>query len=262
MKALRKFTSILLLSLIVMTMACTTAFADNIEGSLDGTITYDEYVTERAEKFASWGYLTTDASLTDNPQVMWTKDGTIYYLKSDRSLTELKNRATSAFKSDNITSATSEITNGMGIEANTQDAMYTLQGFVPVLNIILGGTVVIITLLLAMYSAFDICYIVFPVFRAKCDDSKVSGQGPMVKRTANGGTKLRFVSDEAQYCVEKCSIESGQNPIVVYLGKRIVVYIAVSIVMFILLTGNINIFTDIALKVVKFIMDVIQGLKF
>ena len=89
---------------------------------------------------------------------------------------------------------------------------------------------------------------------------KVNG-GPGVKHGANGEAKLRFVSDEAQYAVNNsATIESGKSPLTTYLAKRIWAYIAVSIILFMFFTGQINIITEIAMGVVKFIMEALSSL--
>ncbi|WP_130849183.1 hypothetical protein [Intestinimonas timonensis] len=88
----------------------------------------------------------------------------------------------------------------------------------------------------------------------------MTGDPKYTKPGANGGIKLRFVSDEAVYVVENCNVNQGKSPLTAYLDKRIWAYIIVSVVLFILLTGNINIFTNIALKIVSYIMQVLAAL--
>lgn len=163
-------------------------------------------------------------------------------------------------KNNNVQEDLGNMTADVGIQADTQLGTEVIAGFVEPINVILGVIVVLITVGLAIFTTFDVCYIVFPVFRNKCEDAKVSGNGPMVKPTANGGTKLRFVSDEAQFVVENCNVSQGKSPLTAYLGKRVWAYIVVSIILFILLTGNINIITNIALKVVSYIMEVLATL--
>jgi hypothetical protein len=79
-------------------------------------------------------------------------------------------------------------------------------------------------------------------------------------KKANGETKLRFVSDEAQYAVQECSLESGKNPLISYFSKRIIAYICVAIILFMFLTGNISLITNMALKVVNGVISVFSSL--
>ena len=186
--------------------------------------------------------------------------GTVYYVKDGYNKSTFYTQVEMIKKNDKVSKDMTEMTNGLGVEADTQTAVGTLEGFIPIINILLGILTVGITLGLAVFTAFDVCYIVFPVFRNKCEDAKVSGQGPMVSKSANGGTKLRWVSDEAQYVVDQCNVSQGGSPLMAYLKKRIMAYILVSIILFILLTGNITIITNIALKVVSYIMDILASL--
>ena len=184
-----------------------------------------------------------------------------HYLNSTTTPTIFATKAEEAYKSSEVATEVTQMQTNMGLEANIEAAMDALSGFMPTINVILGGVVVMITLGLAVFTSFDVAYIVFPVFRNHCEETKATGQGPMAGgKTPNGTTKLRFVSDEAQYAVEQCNISQGKSPLTAYLAKRVWAYIAVSIILFILLTGNINIITNIALKIVGYIMAVLATL--
>ena len=94
----------------------------------------------------------------------------------------------------------------------------------------------------------------------------------MQKTDSNGKKKLRFVSDEAQYAVDSTvgrsgdsSSKSGGNggytsPWGAYFKTRIVSYIFLAVAITILLTGNITIITNLALKLVGGLMNVLQSL--
>lgn len=156
-----------------------------------------------------------------------------------------------------------EATDDFNLEPDTETASKALDGFKPILSTFLGVLVVLITIGMTIFSAFDIAYIAFPVFRNKCEDAKQTGSGIMAskKQGKNGETKLRFVSDEAQYAVEAAdTIESGKNPFSIYFGKRVVSYVLLAIILFILLTGNINLITNIAVRIVSGILELLQGI--
>ena len=188
--------------------------------------------------------------------------GKLHFVSKNTTVVSFINKAQAQTKNSNVVNQVDDIKSGLGVDANTGDAMTLLAGFIPIINIGLGLAVVLITLGLAVYTAFDVCYIVFPVFRGNCEKAKASGESSiMTKRdSATGTTKLRFVSDEAQYVVENCSISQGSNPLTVYLSKRVGSYIAVTVVLTILLSGNITIITNIALKIVSYIMELLAKL--
>ena len=191
-------------------------------------------------------------------------DGTYYYWKSaDTASVQGKIASAKNNSADKVANDVNDITGGLNIEADTGTASRTLTGFTGVFNTLLGIIVVLITIGMALFSAFDLCYIAFPVFRNKCEEAKQSGQGIMAsnKKGSNGETKIRFVSDDAQYAVTAAdTVQSGKNPFVIYFGKRLISYIVLAVLVFILLTGNIDIFTRLALKLVSGILDVIQGI--
>lgn len=151
-------------------------------------------------------------------------------------------------------------TEGFNMAADVETAGKMLSGFIGVLKTLLGGMVVLASVGMTVYSGMDICYIAFPVVRNKCEDAKANG-GMLAssKKTSSGENKLRFVSDDAQYAVIAAdTTQSGKNPFVIYFQKRLISYIVLAILLFILLTGRVTVFTDIALKLVSGILDMIQ----
>lgn len=159
-----------------------------------------------------------------------------------------------------INEKVNDITTDMAVEADTGAASVMLSGFKPILELIIGIIAVLITFGMTLFSALDICYIAFPVFRNKCEDAKQSGNAMMTKKSANGDVSLRWVTDDAQYAVTQGTIDSGKSPWALYFKKRVGSYIFLGIILFILLTGNIAILTNIAVKVVSGIIDILSGL--
>ena len=261
MRILRKSISLLMMLILAISMMSISAFAYN-ESEINDYINNEGGLSNKTIN----KMLTSDSTkASTDPELQGVtftdqSTGTVYFVKNGYDKSTFYTQADMVKRNNEVSQDMSNMTNGLEVKANTQTAVDTLEGFVPIVNILLGILTVLITLGLAVFTAFDVCYIVFPVFRNKCDDAKVSGQGPMVAKTANGGTKLRWVSDEAQYVVDQCSVTQGGNPLMAYLKKRIVAYILVSVILFILLTGNITIITNIALKVVSYIMDILASL--
>lgn len=149
----------------------------------------------------------------------------------------------------------------ISVTPDIQKANNMLSGFMPLLNMIVSVVIVGVTLGMTLFTAFDICYIEFPIFRNKCEDAKASGNKMMTRTDSKTGeTKLRLVTDEAQYAIQAAdTIQSGQNPLVIYFKKRFVAILLLAIVLFILLTGNMSVFSKIALKLVSGIISIVQS---
>lgn len=269
MKLLSRIASLVMAMTICLAMTMTMSFADMVEftdtdiKSIGGEATAEDVNSFLANSVKQpWALvlLSTDANEGNSAGDTILVGNTTYYVRDGHTASELKNRVISAYKSSKTTQDTYDLTQDIGVTADTSAAMQALSGLIPYVNILLGIMVTLITLGLAIFTAFDVCYISFPVFRNKCEQQKMEGQGAMVKQTANGGTKLRWVSEEAQYAVDHASLEQGSHPLSNYLKNRILAYVFVAIILFILLTGNISIISNLALKAVAGIMDVLQGL--
>lgn len=185
---------------------------------------------------------------------------TVYYKSSAEGT--IYAQSLRAQETDKVGDKVNDITNGLGIEANTGAAATLMGGFTPFLELIIGVIVVAITLGMTLFTSMDLAYIAFPTFRNKAETAKQSGGqggfgGGMVKKDGNGESKFRWITDEAVYAVEAGTMDSGSSPWVIYLKKRVAAYIFLSIVLVILLTGNISIITSIAVNVVNGIMNIL-----
>lgn len=184
-------------------------------------------------------------------------DGKYYYIKADAE-EATASRIQNIGASGDVNDSVKDIQSTLDVGADVEMAGVLLSGFVPILSTLLGLMVTLISIGMTVFSGFDLCYIAFPVFRNKCEEAKTNGNNLMTKKGSNGESKLRFVSDDAQYAVSAAdTVQSGKNPFVIYFGKRLLSYIVLAILLFILLTGNITVFTSIALKVVSGILEVI-----
>lgn len=226
------------------------------DGSLDSIL--NQYLTTRVTQTAM-GTLAD----TDRTQVYYVSVGV------DQT-TALKNIADAINARNNSTQSTEEgkrqvtqvgstiIGSGFEVSADVQTGAKILSGFSGLVSMILGLMVVLISLGMTVFSACDLAYIAFPVFRNKCEDMKQSGSKIGTKTGSNGETKLRFVTDEAQYAVNAAeTTESGKNPFVIYFSKRIASYIILAILLFILLSGRITVFTDLGVKLADGIVNLI-----
>lgn len=155
----------------------------------------------------------------------------------------------------------STIGTNFDMTADVNEGTRMLSGFLGPIQSLLGVLVVIVTVGMTVFSALDICYITIPVFRNKCEDMKSSGSAAMSSTNAQTGeTKFRWVTDEAIFAVKTCSVDTGKNPLGVYLKKRILAYILLGIVLYILFTGNIGIIVNLAVNLVGGIMASLAAL--
>lgn len=273
---LKRVISLFMAVLTVLALACTTtAFAaeeahtlpEDVESYIENSITAinDSGVSFSETWLRSW--LTTDESKAQSLEdggrqyniTLGSSQGVLYIVrgKTEEGLIE------AVQKSVNNTATVddvSTITDGLNIGADTAGATALLSGFAPIISLVVGVIVVLVTMGMTLFTAFDIAYIAFPVFRNKCEEQKMNGTGYNVKKDSNGNVSLRFVTDDAQYAVSEGTIENGKSPWGIYFRKRIMSYVLLAIVLFILLTGNISLITNIALNIVSGIMNVLSGL--
>lgn len=155
-----------------------------------------------------------------------------------------------------------DMVGGMAIEADTAAATDLMRGITPIISLIIGVLAYAIVIFLPVWSAVDIVYITWPIFREKADSAKASGSNGVMTRTNNktGQTSFRFITDEAVHAVQSANLADGKSAISIYLGKRVGVYIAVAIVLYLLISGNIQVFTQLAIRIVSGIMTVIEQL--
>ena len=273
---LKRVISLFMAVLTVLAMACTTtAFAaeeahtlpEDVESYIENSITAinDSGVSFSETWLRSW--LTTDESKAQSLEdggrqyniTLGSSQGVLYIVrgKTEEGLIEaVQKSVNNAATVDDV----SNITDGLKIGADTAGATALLSGFAPIISLVVGVIVVLVTMGMTLFTAFDIAYIAFPVFRNKCEEQKMNGTGYNVKKDSNGNVSLRFVTDDAQYAVSEGTIENGKSPWGIYFRKRIMSYVLLAIVLFILLTGNISLITNIALNIVSGIMNVLSGL--
>lgn len=273
---LKRVISLFMAVLTVLALACTTtAFAaeeahtlpEDVESYIENSITAinDSGVSFSETWLRSW--LTTDESKAQSLEdggrqyniTLGSSQGVLYIVrgKTEEGLIEaVQKSVNNAATVDDV----STITDGLNIGADTSGATALLSGFAPIISLVIGVITVLVTMGMTLFTAFDIAYIAFPVFRNKCEEQKMNGTGYNVKKDSNGNVSLRFVTDDAQYAVSEGTIENGKSPWGIYFRKRIMSYILLAIVLFILLTGNISMITNIALNIVSGIMNVLSGL--
>lgn len=260
---LRKVVS-LATAMVAASMLAVSAFAANAgTNSTISSYLKGETKTSITQNFTTFTDSTEMNSKCDASYSYYLVDGTYYAIKTsdETSVVSLIEKEQQKEKDNNIDSKVSDLSSNLGIQADTQTASKMMEGIIPVINIVIGGLVILISIGMTIFSAFDLCYIAFPVFRNKCENAKQSGNGLMTKKNkATGESSLRFVSDDAQYAVVAAdTTESGKNPFIIYFGKRIISYVVLAILLFILFTGNITLFTNLAIQLVQGILDLISN---
>lgn len=217
----------------------------------------------------SWirNYLTADsdkAAMEENEPIIvgtWSKGDYSgeYYLKKGKTLEDLSHKIDQSKNNGKVMDRVFQITDGLSTPADTEGAIAALSGFTPLISLLIGVLVTLITVGMTIFSALDIAYIAFPVIRNKGEEAKANG-GYGTKVTANGDVKLTWVTDDAQYAVKEGTIGSGKSPWAIYFKRRVMSYIMLAIILFILMTGNIHLITGIALNLVSGIINVLSGL--
>lgn len=187
-------------------------------------------------------------------QIAVTYDNITYYI-TPAGVTEAEAHLASINQQkEEMEDVTSQISGvgELGVQPNVGEAMTSLSGFIPALNLVIGILVVILTAGMTLFTATDLCYVIFPMFRGKCDDAKQNDSKTF-------SLFDRIVSDEARHSVRAAeTVETGKNPLGIYFGKRVVSHLILAVILVVLLTGNITIITNIAVKAVVGIIEIIQ----
>jgi len=160
---------------------------------------------------------------------------------------------------DEVRTDIQEITRVFNIKADVTGANAALAGFKPMIELICGLLFWIVITFLGVFTAFDVCYLVFPVAKGKMDSAGQSGgRITSSESKATGESKFRFVTDDALLAYEE-SAKNGQNGLILYLKKRVWTYVACSIVVYMLGSGNMALIIEAVLKLCSGFFNMFQG---
>lgn len=254
---MKKVRNVLILIIVTISMLMSTlvAFAASQE-DIDKVTAY----------FANGGRLDAGYgdTVVDSSKTCITVGGTNYYF-SDTDIAHYVSKSTSSSTTADVTSQITGMGhdgNGLELTADISGASQLLSGLSKPLSMFLGVIVTIITTGMTIFTGLDLAYIAFPPFRGRCENMKQEGK--MVARgrsEKSGETKLKFISDEAEFAVNSTeTAQTGQSPIIVYFKKRAIALIMMSIVIFILLTGNFDVVINLALKLVDGVLKMIKDI--
>lgn len=261
MKTLRKIITVVMTVVSCLIMLSVTAFADAVQSNNSTII---NYITENGTSglpTSATGLISVKESIADlGADSAFVLVGGSYYcykLSNEETIanainTSINQKEQNEKDIEDTKNKIDVIKDGLNITADTEKAVRSLSGVTGVVSFVLGAMVVLITLGMTVFSAFDLCYIAFPVFRDKCEDARTNGNRLMTKTDKTSGeSKLRFVTDDAQFAVTAAdTTQSGKNPFIIYFKKRIISYIVLAILLFILLSGNITVLTSLAIDLV------------
>lgn len=257
---------LLIASVLVLAGSCigtSTVYADDDEKTPAEYIeeyytnNYPDKLNQGVAKYAS---VTANTPASGTTSVKFEVDGSVYYVNYKASS---ESDFVKAIKAANNNEAAIEeinkITDNMGIKADVDGASKYTTGVVPVVNQLLGFMVIIITLLMFLLTSVDILFIELPPFQESVVKNAENG-GIMYSNSAKKGMGIRFITREAQYAVKTCTVESGKNPLIVYGGKRLMGHLVLTALIITLLSGNLNVFTNIAARLIGGVINVISGL--
>ena len=171
---------------------------------------------------------------------------------------EIENEKRSAGSVGEVRQEVKDMLKNFDIKADTASASQALEGTREVVGTFVGILAYVIVISMGLFTALDIAYIIIPLFRGWYNEAAEGGNKIVGSTKKNGEVKLRWVSDSAVYAVKKAAVEEGKSALKIYFFSRIGAYIAVAIVIFMLLTNNVQIFVDIALKLVSGLIEQLQ----
>lgn len=216
------------------------------------------------------------ASVEASQQVTITLSGNQYvYAANGSGATSANTSIQSIYDSNHATDSTKNndtetvnkgiksITQNFNVSADIDGATDSMQGFLPLLKTITGVMTVVIIFGLLLFTGLDMCYMAFPTFQSKTNDTaqRAAANGnSLIANTSKttGEAKCRWITDDAIFAVEQ-SASTGKQPYLIYLKRRTGTYIGVTIVIYLLMSGNMAIFLNIILKLLAGVIDNISS---
>ena len=105
----------------------------------------------------------------------------------------------------------------------------------------------------SLVTAADILYLTSPIFNGMAH--KMNWDGSLEER------RFRFISPQAvEAQIEANTRTTGKNALGVYFKKRCIGWILTAIVLYVLLTGQITLLTDVVLQFISGVIAALQGL--
>ena len=182
------------------------------------------------------------------------------YISMNACLTSIKSTSTDVKTVEGATSELNTVVNTMNSKAAVSQASQGLSSVMPLVNQFTGMIVVLMLLGMAIFTSLDVAYLVFPVAKQQMDAAGSSGRASVSKTNkATGEAKFRWISDDAIGAYQQAT-EIGKNPLFTYLKMRLISYIAVAIVIYILMSGNLAVIINFVLQMLESVFDMLGSL--
>lgn len=216
-----------------------------------------KYTTVIISAGVSGPYYIAGVEQTTNPDI--TKYDTItlsnFSSNTDVAISDVTVLYYAGADSAALSSVSAQVTSGLLSQANvtpdTGTAMNLISGIMPMVNTLLGLIVVVISIGMTVFSALDIIYLAFPAFRGKVD-TQIENGGKGTKSNKDGSKSSWWVTDDAVQAMKDAE-QNQAAPWGGYFKRRILAYVFLAIILFILLTGNIFAITTL-------VTNALQGL--
>ena len=263
---------------LIMTLIVTMMFSMQVFAVSANSSDVNEWLNSNYESYkndlSSYLLTSTDANHVD----VWENNGIKYYYSAQELSDKINNiivAQQSAQQSKEESDKQLEDVKNLldenlpDIQPNVKGALVIFDGLKDAISWAVGLAVILITVGMTLFTATDIFFLTIPPFQQFCESVKVQGTSGTnaaasfaVSKTRSekaGSTRLKFVTDEAEYAYSTAqTAQTGRSAILIYFGKRAFAIVFTTVALFILLTGNITIITNIALKAVSGLLKLIN----
>lgn len=172
---------------------------------------------------------------------------------------EIEALAKDVYDRENYRIKMNQMTNSFDISADTSAAGTVLSGFRGLIQTVVGLGAWVVTAGMTLFTVSDFMYITIPIFRNKSQEVAQSNPGMARTDSSSGGSRPKWVTFDAHKAVQK-EEETGKNAVGFYLYRRIWAFILIAISLYILITGNINLITGLAINWVSGILSALQNM--
>lgn len=273
--SLKKKLYTFMITVCMSLMMCMTAFAD-AQSDLDDAIAAAQNagVEDSAIEQALVGAgATTNSTNYNGTDPVVSVNGTNYYLTEPQANAAVSSLNNSVTNINNAAAQNSQVVDTVidqyqtgeiatlfdNGKANLTQAAVALDGFTPLLSTLTGILATLAILGTTLFTACDICYLSFPLMHEKMDEAGNNGGGMSTQSKATGGSKFRFVTDDAVVAYQQTS-QDGRSPWGAYLKRRGLTFICVALIVFLLLSGQITVLITFTLRMVSGIIEQIGNI--
>lgn len=263
----------MLVALMLLVASITPVFAASVSDYASGNANWNEVSNEEIKTYiaknkSDWDWASSlpksvlgddcggTLDLTTATETVSLKGKEVHITPA--GLTQLKSLVKQEADADRAKNKVNAIGNGLNFNPDIAGATGMLQGFMKPLSLIVGVICVVAMTAVTVFTASDILYMTIPILREKCDSATANHSG-LGKESSGGGMRPRWVTDEAYAAVQEATT-SGKNMFTVYIKKRGAAVIFQAVAIYILLTGNITMLSNVLINIIGSIMGALSGL--